>query len=980
MPGKPEPGRDQEMARRTETLNIVFVLSSIALLLIFSLMIWVDYDREWKAEQQKFNSLEVKLTEDQRKEALAKIGTAREKALDEEVRKGEEQVRANRKALEEPQARLAKANGDYYRLDQAFRFAKADVDVRRYDYDEAFHKNAPDKEARKKSLDDKIAEWNGLRGQREAAMAQQDQIQSEINKLEAEKLAAEGKQKELYAERDRLDDKLRKINPGFLVTFVRNLPVLDLANPSLKINQIMPANLLEDVNFTTTPRVDRCTTCHLGIDKKGYEKAPQPFTTHPNMDFYLRGSHAIEKVGCTVCHQGRGRATSFQNAAHTPSDSKEEKDWGKFTHSAKYHELTSWDYPMTAKGHTESQCLKCHQGTVEVEGAERLNAGTLLVERYGCYGCHKIKGWESLRKVGPDLSKIASKTNAEWIVRWIKEPRSFRPTRMPQIWDVRIQETENQKARNNAEATSAALYIIEKSEKGAYPEPPHGELAAGKKTFESVGCLACHRIGNDRRGMDPVGYGDSPVTIDAMEFRTHGPNLDGTGSKVNAGWLYAWIRNPKGYWHETKMPNLRLSDAEAANVTAYLMSLKNEAFIAKPKPSVDPAVRDQVVKEYLLAQYTEKETASRLSAMDDKQRSLFLGEKTIGRYGCFGCHTVPGFEKAAPIGTELTEEGSKLVERLDFGFEEETILHTLPAWVHRKLLEPRVFDHDKNKRPEDLLRMPKFHFNDDEADAIVTAVLSFTKEQIPLAAQKQLMGDDKSIQQGARLVRNLNCQGCHVVGAKGGTVRAVIESALEDSGVDTDTAQAQTVALSPPVLFNASAKSGEGARVRTAWLHGFLNDPENKIRPWLQIRMPTFGLTEEEINTLTRYFAAMDHVPYPFEPRPAVDAKVVNTGRDLFTKWQCVKCHVVAGKLPNQDPVNMAPDLAKVPDRLRPDWIVSWLKDPGRIQPGTRMPANFPEKANENAYPEILGGDQERQIEAVRAYLLALGTPGKALD
>jgi hypothetical protein len=28
---------------------------------------------------------------------------------------------------------------------------------------------------------------------------------------------------------------------------------------------------------------------------------------------------------------------------------------------------------------------------------------------------------------------------------------------------------------------------------------------------------------------------------------------------------------------------------------------------------------------------------------------------------------------------ELTEEGSKLVERLDFGFEEEHIPHTLPA-------------------------------------------------------------------------------------------------------------------------------------------------------------------------------------------------------------------------------------------------------------------------------------------------------------
>jgi cbb3-type cytochrome oxidase cytochrome c subunit len=69
----------------------------------------------------------------------------------------------------------------------------------------------------------------------------------------------------------------------------------------------------------------------------------------------------------------------------------------------------------------------------------------------------------------------------------------------------------------------------------------------------------------------------------------------------------------------------------------------------------------------------------------------------------------------------------------------------------------------------------------------------------------------------------------------------------------------------------------------------------------------------------------------------------------------------------------MAPDLAKVPERLRADWLSQWLADPGKIMPGTRMPTNFPADPQENAYPEILGGDQKKQIEAVRAYLLTLG-------
>ena len=37
------------------------------------------------------------------------------------------------------------------------------------------------------------------------------------------------------------------------------------------------------------------------------------------------------------------------------------------------------------------------------------------------------------------------------------------------------------------------------------------------------------------------------------------------------------------------------------------------------------------------------------------------------------------------------------------------------------------------------------------------------------------------------------------------------------------------------------------------------------------------------------------------------------------------------------------------------------------------MPTVFPPNPQENAYPEILGGDQAQQIEAMRSYLLTLG-------
>ncbi len=956
---KTEPGRDPQMAGRTEWLNVLFAVSSIGLLLVLSMMVWADYNREWKKYQITFNKMEVKLTEKQIQDAVGKVGADRIKAIDAELKKGKGEIAARQADVDKAQAAADKVHAEWYGIDQDYRFTKADIDVARYDYDEAVHHAEPSAAKKKAHLDALEKRWEGLRLKLEDVKAREAAANAKVADLEKTKLDAESKQKDLLGELTRLRDRLQSIEPGF-VSIVRNLPILDLANPSLKINQIMPANLYDDVVFSTTPKVDRCTTCHLGIDKKGYEDAPQPYTTHPDMETYLRGAHPIEKIGCTACHQGRGRATGFREAVHTPSDEKEEARWGRYTHSRRYERWHQWDYPMLAKGHTESQCAKCHQGVVEVPKAEHLNTGVFLIERYGCFGCHKIKGWEGLRKVGPDLTKVMAKTNPEWIFRWVKEPRSFRPTRMPQIWDVRPNETADQKARNNVEINSVVAYVTEKSGTETYPAAPRGDAAAGRKTFESVGCLACHRVGDDRRGI---------TGIEAAAFRTHGPNLDGTGSKVNAGWLYAWVRNPKSYWHETKMPNLRLSETEAADVTAYLMSLKKDDFLARPRPALDTKLRDTIALEYLRAQYTVAQADEKLAAMDDHSRTLFLGEKTIGRYGCFGCHNISGFEKTSPIGVELTEEGSKMVERLDFGFEEEKIAHTLPAWVHRKLMEPRIFDRDKLKKPDELLRMPKFHFTDEEADAIVTAVLSFTKEQIPLAAQKQLSADERYVERGRRLVRNLNCQGCHVIGSKGGTIRAVVEDQLESSGGEVLQAQA----LSPPILYNEKSKIGEGARVHTAWLHGFLGNPANHVRPWLQIRMPTFDFTEEDLNTITRYFAAQDGVPYPYEPKPAIDSASIAAGKDLFAKWQCVKCHVVAGKLPNQEPANMAPDLANVPSRLRAEWLPRWLADPGSIMPGTRMPNNFPAKADENAFPEILGGDQTRQIDAVRAYLLTLG-------
>jgi len=91
-------------------------------------------------------------------------------------------------------------------------------------------------------------------------------------------------------------------------------------------------------------------------------------------------------------------------------------------------------------------------------------------------------------------------------------------------------------------------------------------------------------------------------------------------------------------------------------------------------------------------------------------------------------------------------------------------------------------------------------------------------------------------------------------------------------------------------------------------------------------------------------------------------------GKALFETLQCQKCHVL-GAIPKDQPTsNLAPDLRMAPDRLQPDWILQWLKNPGAILPGTRMPQFWPDYPK-SPYP-AMGGDADAQIHSIRDHLL----------
>jgi mono/diheme cytochrome c family protein len=174
----------------------------------------------------------------------------------------------------------------------------------------------------------------------------------------------------------------------------------------------------------------------------------------------------------------------------------------------------------------------------------------------------------------------------------------------------------------------------------------------------------------------------------------------------------------------------------------------------------------------------------------------------------------------------------------------------------------------------------------------------------------------------------------------------------------------------------------EGEKVQSTWLYEWLARP-TKVRPWLEVRMPTFGLNIDEATAMTKYFGALANVrlPYEFVLARDIPPEYLRAGRQLAGKdyFDCFSCHVQGDKKPEGSPEGWAPDLALARYRLRPAWIEKWLHDPQKIQPGTKMPGFFSD--TEGIPDDVLKDPKdpdkkrqlERQIEALKDYVMSLG-------
>ena len=482
------------------------------------------------------------------------------------------------------------------------------------------------------------------------------------------------------------------------------------------------------------------------------------------------------------------------------------------------------------------------------------------------------------------------------------------------------------------------------------------QLNEGRKLLASSGCVHCHTIKLPEGG-----------TLQASDDP---PSLVHIADKTTREWIFTWLKDPQAYAASARMPNFKLSDDDARDISAFLIfnsvSLPGDTLALSQKAAADPSA----------------------------------GPSLYGESFCATCHAVQnaaGNLVGGNIGPELTRIGNKAKPEwlaawvnnprtYDFGtamphyrFTEQQVA-TLATFlqaksdsdfmsnVHLDPATPEQIAHGKLlvtdygcascheisgiKKPENFapeltrigskpisqlifvagmrhslpdyitgklrqprafaagLKMPQYSFTLAQIDALTTALLSLNERSQNLPSSLTIPAPRESAYQPAgkagQLMNDLACFSCHRINGRGSD-------------------------LAPDLTW-------EGSSVQRKWLEDFLRNP-NTLRPALIRRMPKFNLKPEEITTLTDYIMTVYQTP-TFDrdsmPNSGYAGSDIEHGRQLFySKYGCQSCHIID---PKADKGYIGPTLTEVGSRLNAAWIYNWLKNPQYLRPGTIEP------------------------------------------
>ncbi len=954
----------------SRTLTKVFCLSSVALAVTTAWMVLDDHSRQWRGYQEEFRELELARAKADEADA-ERAQAAAIKAAQDAVAKAEADVAQKRADIDKAEDEVKKAQARKEKADLDYADAKSYVDSYVFFFE---HSGFMHEEGEHVHYHELLAKANKRLADsgREKELATQavKDAREVVAKLEDPLLKAKKQLDDAEGKVKQAKKKVQTIDHSFKNDWFRNRPGVDFLDPTEKPRQIVLKNLKDDYYFADVTKVDRCQSCHLGVDRRGFEgsivhvegkglvavasigktdaqgqcevtlptgqvetvkaselkdelKVKKVFQSHPNLDLYLSASspHPVDRFGCTVCHMGEGQSVSFMTATHSPNDEAEREHW-ESDGQLKWEEREHWSWPQFPKRYIQASCLLCHANNRPVPGADKLNFGRETFERLSCVGCHKMKGYEDEPKRGPDLRHLDQKLKKEWVAYWVEDPARFRPkTNMPRFFNTPtdpknpsplLAPTGDEKnaskeptnpskpedaartpydydVREQLEIKAITRYLFNnvdaRDQRFQMPEKLEGGNAErGEILFTARGCVGCHRI--------------EPTADEAEAARTYapdefGPNLYNSAHKTTPEWIYAWISNPKHYWAETRMPNLRLEKDDAKDLATFLVTgtakrkVKDDVLVdAKPTGWVDKGTEglpggakqlEYAVVDYLKKDFTQAQIDAKLKAeyATEDARFLFLGEQTIGRLGCFGCHFIKGMESRPGIGRELSDIGDKNLTQVDWGFESisrfmsakekaergsDKIRENRHEWLTLKVKHPRIFDRGKVKEPLDRSRMPQFRTTAFERESLVTYLLGHTaNRKVPDEYKYRPAARRANVIEGEYALLRNNCKACHLVGVdrlaiKNGAGKVISQPLVDSLGRP----------VVSPISIDEATKQPKGLETKT-WFEGHLvldildQNPEKGVAA-LQLYVPSGGKPTAEWITVQKGkdFAAID--------------------------------------------------------------------------------------------------------------------------
>ncbi|MFM7150661.1 MAG: c-type cytochrome, partial [Gemmataceae bacterium] len=456
----------------------------------------------------------------------------------------------------------------------------------------------------------------------------------------------------------------------------------------------------------------------------------QQFAAHPRLDLFVdsKSPHAMEKFGCTICHAGQGSATEFHQAGHSPNSSEQLLRWQKEFHGQSGQTANT---SMLSHRFIESSCLKCHHQVTDLvrqgvkEEAPKLLKGYELAREHGCFGCHEIQGMKNgrpvgpdmrlepspalewldseerqkalsdpsnppgtYRKVGPSLRRLAEKTNMDWTVQWILDPRGFRAdTRMPHFYNLSTNAPgvlpEDQKEFPSAEIQAMSHYLIQESKSFLQGKDNHRQAL-----LEGAGNLPSLQESLIRSGLSEEQWKDLQTKtkqfVDLALLAT--PRLH---ESINA-----LFRNQKAL--QEKLHLLRKSgkpgeaiESEIAQAGKELRDVTSQLIARSVPAPLSAGILDESGQKVTIP----------TGQGDPVQGRLLFTEK-----GCLACHAhdatretydkdgkkVYGVSSQANFGPDLTRIADKIAPAAD--------QVTSRTWLIQWLLNPNQY-HPRTKMP-----------------------------------------------------------------------------------------------------------------------------------------------------------------------------------------------------------------------------------------------------------------------------------------